>query len=77
VFSGRACRGDGVHSGVDVVAMSFSRGSATSASAASLDQAREEMRSSIQGGVTELERMSRGTARLTATFTSASGDLPE
>jgi hypothetical protein len=27
VFSGWACRGDGVHGGVDVVAMSFSRGS--------------------------------------------------
>jgi hypothetical protein len=26
VLSGRACRGDGVHGGVDVVAMSFSRG---------------------------------------------------
>jgi hypothetical protein len=35
------------------------------------------MRSGIQGGVTEPERRSMGTARLTAIFTSTGGDLPE
>jgi hypothetical protein len=57
--------------------MSFNRGSATSTSTACLDQARERDEIWHQGEVIELERRSRGTARLTATFTSAGGDLLE
>jgi hypothetical protein len=77
VTNGRACRGGGARSGVDVVARSFGRGVGDVDVYGIPGPSRERDEIWHQGGVIDPERRSRETVRLTATFTSAGGDLLE